>query len=463
MPGFDRRIDAASVASYATFGYVPGPGSIFAGVRKLPPAHYLVYADGRTSLHRYWSLDPTVKTTLNERDAEDALAEKLDAAVSSRLVSDVPFGAFLSGGLDSSVVVALMSRHLSMPVQTFSIGFKEAAFNELSDARRVANHLGTDHHELVVEPDAVALLEQLVWYLDEPFADASAVPTFLVAQLARTHVKMALTGDGGDEAFAGYDRYLRYLKLQQLGAARKPASLAAAAIGPLLPGELGHRVRRVGRRLAESFPQSYLSGVALSSPELVRELLPRAAPGEAYAGLALDREALGRLGDLDRIVAIDFASYLPDDILVKLDRMAMANSLEGRSPLLDHRLVEFAVSLPASLRVHGGRGKHLLRKVAARWLPADVLAKPKQGFGIPLAEWFRGPLRELASDTIESRPFRERGFFDVAVARRCLSTHLARQADMSETLWLLMSFELWCRRFIDGAATVPTIAAALTA
>jgi asparagine synthase (glutamine-hydrolysing) len=450
VPGFDSTLDHAAIGAYVTYGYVPNPGSIFARVRKLPPAHYLTYRDGRVALSRYWSLEWKDSAPLDERAAEDALATKLDEAVSSRLVSDVPFGAFLSGGLDSSVVVALMSRHLSQPVQTFSIGFREAAYNELSDARRVAEHLGTEHHELVVEPDAVELLQQLVWYLDEPFADASAVPTFLVSKLARSKVKMVLTGDGGDEAFGGYDRYLRYLKLQRFGAAKPLAALAAGAAGRVAPGTLGYRLRRIGDRLRQPFPASYLSGVALTPPEISQRLLGE-SKYSPYDGLNFDRKSLERLGDLDRIVAIDFASYLPDDILVKLDRMAMANSLEGRSPLLDHRLVEFAVNLPPTLRVRDGRGKHLLRKVAARWLPPDVLAKPKQGFGMPLGQWFRGPLRELASDVLASRAFRERGLIDPAAARECLDHHLAGAADMSEVLWLTLSLELWCRRYLDRA------------
>jgi asparagine synthase (glutamine-hydrolysing) len=452
VPGFDRTLDSAAIGAYVTYGYVPNPGSIFAKVRKLPPAHYLTYRDGRASLHRYWSLEWKASAPLDERAAEDMLAAKLDEAVSSRLVSDVPFGAFLSGGLDSSVVVALMSRHLTQPVQTFSIGFREAAYNELSDARRVADHLGTEHHELVVEPDAVALLQQLVWYLDEPFADASAVPTFLVAQLARTKVKMVLTGDGGDEAFGGYDRYLRHLKLQRFGAAKPLAAFAAGAAGRLVPGALGYRLRRIGDRLRQAFPASYLSGVALTPPEISRRLLGDSTYSP-YGGLNFDLHTLDGLGELDRAVAIDFASYLPDDILVKLDRMAMASSLEGRSPLLDHRLVEFAVNLPPSLRVREGRGKHLLRKVAARWLPADVLAKPKQGFGMPLGQWFRGPLRELAADVLASRAFRERGLLDAATARECLDRHLAGAADMSEVLWLTLSLELWCRRYLDRASS----------
>ncbi len=450
VPGFDRSIDDDAVQGYVCFGYVPAPRSIFSSVKKLLPAHFLRYRDGDVSIHRYWQLEFGQRHDLNENEAEEQLASLLDQAVSSRLVADVPFGAFLSGGLDSSVVVALMARHMNQPVRTFSIGFKEAAYNELSDARRVAEHLGTRHRELVVEPDAVDLLQQLVWFLDEPFADSSAVPTYLVSKLAREDVSMVLTGDGGDEVFAGYDRYIKFLKLQQLGALKPFAALAARSAGSLMPGSLGYRLGRLGERLQQPFPDSYLSSVAVSRADIAQRLLGGRG-GEHYRSIDGLLSDLPDGDDLDRIVAIDIGSYLADDILVKLDRMAMANSLEGRAPLIDHRLVEFAVRLPAAMRVRDGRGKHLLRQVARRWLPSDVLDKPKQGFAIPLAAWFRGPLRELASDIIGSRAFRERGLIAPAAADAYLADHLAGRADHGETLWLVLSLELWARRFLDGA------------
>jgi asparagine synthase (glutamine-hydrolysing) len=452
VPGFQRGLDADALRGYVRYGYVPTPASIFASVRKLPPGHYLRYVDGRCELKQYYALDFGVKhAPMQAAEAEERLAQLLDHAVHSRMVADVPFGAFLSGGLDSSVVVALMTQHSSQRVRTYSIGFKEAAYNELSDARRVAEHLGTEHHELVVEPDAVALLEKLVWHLDEPFADSSAVPTFLVSQLARTQVTMVLTGDAGDETFAGYDRYLRFLKLQRLGALKTPAALAARIAGGMLGGARGYRLRAIAARLGQAFPDSYLSGVAVSRPEVVRDLLGEAAGGAHADPLrALMANASARHSMLDRIIEIDFASYLPDDILVKVDRMAMANSLEGRVPFLDPRVVEFAIALPDSLRVRDGRGKHLLRRVAERWLPADVLAKPKQGFAIPLGQWFRGPLRALAEDVLSSRAFRERGLIDATAARACLDDHLAGRADRGESLWLILSLELWARRFLDS-------------
>ena len=455
VPGFSRDVAPEAVRAYVCFGYVPSPGSIFAGVHKLPAGHTLRFVDGKVTVQRYYQLELEPKHQLSEEDAERELARLLDQAVASRLVADVPFGAFLSGGLDSSVVVALMSRHLSQPVRTFSIGFHEAEFNELSDAKRVSRHLGTEHHELVVEPDAVDLLQSLVWYLDEPFADSSAVPTYLVAKLAREHVKMVLTGDAGDEAFAGYDRYLRYLDLQRLGALKPAAAATAAVAGHLVPAERGFRLRRIAERLRQPFPDSYLSGVAVTRASVADDLLGEAVSPEAaghYGGLAAVARASETLDALDRCVAIDFASYLPDDVLVKLDRMAMANSLEGRAPFLDHRVVEFAVRLPRELRVKGHRGKYLLRKVAARWLPPEVLSKPKHGFGIPLAKWFRGPLAGLAADLLGSQAFRERGLIRAEAAQRYLKEHLAGQADYGELLWLVLSLELWARRYLDAGA-----------
>lgn len=451
-PDCPRDLDTDALRAYLTFGYVPSPQSIFGGVRKLPPAHYVRYREGQPSLHRYWQPSLAEKTTLSETQASERLAELLDRAVASRLVSDVPFGAFLSGGLDSSTVVALMARHMSQPVKTFTIGFKEAAYSELDDARKVAQHLGTEHHELVVEPDAVALLQQLVWHFDEPFADSSAVPTFLVSQLASKHVKMVLTGDGGDEMFGGYDRYLRLMALERTGLLRRPAAAALRLAGALIPDPMGGRLSRVGERMGMPFAERYLSGVALMRADTARALNARAG-GENHYDLPLLHHPGHDLGAgnsvLDRAVAIDLQSYLPDDILVKLDRMAMATSLEGRSPFLEPELASFALSLPESMRVRDGRGKHLLRKVAEPWLPSRAISKPKQGFAIPIAEWFRGPLSGLAADTFASRSFRERGLCDPQAADSLLATHLSGRVDHSEALWQVLCLELWAQRFMQ--------------
>ena len=448
LPGFRRDVDTSVLPGYFAFGYVPSPKSIFRDVRKLPAGHYAVWRDGRLREERYWSLDFSPTFRGSEAEAVEQLHERLQAAVDDRLVADVPFGAFLSGGLDSSVVVALMAQRMTRPVKTFSIGFKEARYSELSGARRVADILGTEHHELVVEPEATELIETLVWHLDEPFADSSALPTFLVSELARPHVKMVLSGDGGDEAFAGYERYLKFLALERLGPLRGPAALGLRAAGGVLPGLFGQRLRRIGQRLGERFPDSYLSGVALSRPDQMQALLGPAG-AEGYASL----HPLFPPGDtrpmIDRIVDADIRSYLLDDILVKLDRMTMAASIEGRAPLLDHRVVEFAARLPAHLRIRDGRGKHVLREVARRWLPSDVLDKPKQGFAIPLPEWFRAKLGVMAGDVFASRAFRERGWVQPAIVDGLLAEHRSGRADHAEPLWQVLVLELWARRFMD--------------
>ena len=457
-PDCPRDLDDEALRAYLAYGYVPGPQSVFSGIRKLPPAHYLRYRDGRASLHRYWRPSLAPKSALDDDEAAEQLEELLDRAVASRLVSDVPFGAFLSGGLDSSTVVALMARRMDRPVKTFTIGFREAAYSELDDARLVARHLGTEHHELVVEPDAVELLHKLVWHFDEPFADSSAVPTFLVSELARTQVKMVLTGDGGDEMFGGYDRYLRLLQLERLGGLRRPAAGLLGMAGAVLPGQRGERLSRIGERLRLPFEERYLSGVAVMREDIARRLRPGAGGPRHFHLPALDEPGsdLGA-GDapLDRAVAIDLQSYLPDDILVKLDRMAMAASLEGRSPFLQPDLAQFALRLPLRQRVRDGRGKHLLRTVASKWLPPRAAAKPKQGFAIPLADWFRGPLRTLAADTFASRAFRERGLLQAAAADELLRDHVERGIDRSEALWQSLCLELWARRFLDQGAALP--------
>ena len=450
LPGFTRSVDTRVLPAYFAFGYVPTPRSIFHGVRKLPPAHYAVYAQGKMREERYWALDFSPTFAGTEAEAEDELARRLDAAVSDRLVADVPFGAFLSGGLDSSVVVALMAQRMSQPVKTFSIGFHEARYSELSSARRVAEHLGTEHHELVVSPDATALIEKLVRHLDEPFADSSALPTFLVSELARPHVKMVLSGDGGDEAFAGYERYLKFLTLERLGPLRTPLGLGMQLAGSAVAGLRGFRLKRIGERLREPFPDRYLSGVALSRPEQMRALLGDAG-AEGYRSLHHLFPPNDMRPMIDRIVDADIRSYLLDDILVKLDRMTMAASIEGRAPLLDHRVVEFAVRLPQHLRVRAGRGKYLLRQVARRWLPSDVLDKPKQGFAIPLPDWFRGALGNMAADVFSSRAFRERGWVRPAAVDALLTAHRAGQADHAEPLWQVLCLELWAREFLEGA------------
>ncbi|HET9652503.1 MAG TPA: asparagine synthase (glutamine-hydrolyzing), partial [Usitatibacter sp.] len=413
VPGFEPKVSPQSAREYFALGYVPSPASIYEGVHKLAPAHYLTLERDRVSLRRYWALQYLPKWTGDEDTLAERLHEHLDDAVRARLVSDVPFGAFLSGGLDSSVVAALMARHLGQPLKAFTIGFREAAYDELPDARRVARHIGAEHHELVVEADAVRLLQRLVWHCDEPFADSSVVPTFLVAGLAAREVKMVLSGDGGDEAFAGYERYERYLRLESM--ARRAFGTAPALLGmasALTPGHLGRRLGRIGHRMRLPWPDSYLAGVAVSTPAAAARLLaPDMAALDPFARIRARFDGVSIGHSAERMLAGDVDTYLPDDVMVKVDRMTMAHSLEARAPLLDHRLLEFCARLPYAMKHDGVQSKKLLRRVAARLLPAETLHKRKQGFASPLGRWFRHDLRPLLEDLVAARSFRERGVF----------------------------------------------------
>jgi len=451
LPGFDKKVSSTAVHDYFVLGYVPAPESIFENVQKLQPAHYLVFQNSSLSTHRYWQLDFEPKWQDDEPTLKMELFRQLEDAVRVRLVSDVPFGVFLSGGIDSSIVAALMARNMSSPVKTFTIGFRESGFDETADARLVANHIGAEHHELVVEADAVSLMNDLAWHLDEPFADASSIPTYLVSKLAAGHVKMVLSGDGGDESFAGYERYLKYNTLNTV--AKIPFNLPGhllSLFGGITPGARGNRLRRIGNRLLMCYPERYLSGVALSNAEDLRLLFgPSMTENNPYRNIRSHFLSRDIVSSMDRILAGDMNTYLVDDVLVKVDRMTMANSLEARAPLLDHKLMEFAARLPVKYKLHKRTTKYLLKEAARMVLPAACLEKRKQGFGIPLAKWFRDDLRELMYDLLASRSFRERGIFDLAGARRCMDWHVEGRQDYSEQLWLLMSYELWARQYLD--------------
>ena len=456
VPGWQPRISMDAVQDFFSLGYIPAPDTIFEGIGKLPPGHWMSIEPGQDGgapnivQTRYSHVDFLPKWTDNEDTLQERLFAELDDAVRVRLVSDVPFGAFLSGGLDSSVVCALMTRHLSQPLKTFSIGFDEAGFDELPDARRVAQHLGTEHHEMVVRPDAANLLETLVHHFDEPFGDSSAIPTFLVSQLAARHVKMVLSGDGGDELFAGYSRYRRYATLQRIRHTTLGLAPGLARLGgALLPGTHGRRLSGIGQRLSLPWPDDYLALVALANPADLRLLFGERAHADPFSSV---RQRFVR-SDIDshaeQILSGDMDTYLVDDILVKVDRTTMANSLEARAPLLDQNLIAFAARLPFDLKLRGEQGKYLFRKVAARLLPAEVLTKRKQGFAIPLATWFRNDLRPMLLDTIGSRAFKERGIFDQAGIQRLVNEHQQGLQDRGELLWMVMVLETWMRTLPD--------------
>ena len=452
VPGWTPQLSMPAVQDFFSLGYIPAPNTIFEDIAKLPPAHWMSIEPGRDGgaptiqQTRYAHVDFQPKWTDDEATLEERLLAELDDAVKVRLVSDVPFGAFLSGGLDSSVVCALMTRHLSQPLKTFSIGFEEAAFDELPDARRVAEHLGTEHHELVVRADATGLLDTLAHHFDEPFGDSSAIPTYLVSQLAAKHVKMVLSGDGGDELFAGYSRYRRYAALQRIrrGTLGMGPELARLA-GALIPGAKGRRLAGIGQRMGLPWPDDYLALVGLASPADLGLLFGERAKTDPFGSIRQRFVRSDIDSDMERILSGDMDTYLADDILTKVDRTTMAVSLEGRAPLLDQNLIAFAARLPFDMKLRGEQGKYLFRKVAARLLPADVLNKRKQGFAIPLASWFRTDLKPMLLDTIGSRAFRERGLFSMQGIQTLVDEHQQGLQDRGELLWMVMVLETWLK------------------
>jgi asparagine synthase (glutamine-hydrolysing) len=399
---------------------------------------------------------------MNEADALAELRLRLTQAVRSRLISDVPLGAFLSGGIDSGLVVALMAELSTSPVKTFSIGFEEKEFDELRYARLVAKRYGTDHHEFVVRPNAMELLPRLVWHYNEPFADSSAVPTFVLSELTRRHVTVALNGDGGDESFAGYERYRANVLAQRYdrvpGIFRRPAGHVAAMMpGSAVSGSLFARGRRFLDALGETPERRYVRWMShfnqsmkmeLCQPDFLEACGPDAAHVlvDAYA----DSDALDFV---DATLDVDTRNYLPDDLLVKVDIATMAHGLEGRSPLLDYRLMEFAASLPSALKLKGGVKKYILKMAAAPYLPREIIDRPKMGFGVPLESWFRTDLKELAFDTLLSTRMRDRGYFRQAFVRRLLEEHVRGTRSWHYQLWNLLMLELWHRVFIDQRPT----------
>jgi asparagine synthase (glutamine-hydrolysing) len=464
-PDVSRTPDPAAIDEYLTYGYIPAPRTAYRGVHKLPPAHYLACTlrDGadEVRLERYWRLSYGPKSTLTEDEAAQGLLEVLTEAVRLRLIADVPLGALLSGGVDSSLVVALMSRLSSGPVRTFSIGFDEREFDELPYARAVARQYGTEHHELTVRPEALEVLPTLVRHYGEPFADSSAVPSYYVARQARAHVKVALNGDGGDESFAGYERYLGSALADRFrwvpGLVRKGLSGLA---GLLIPDWLPRRSRlRQARRFLEAVgrptAQRYLGWVSyfspaqkasLYTPGLRAQLGGQDGEGWFLAEFEAERKEGG--DGLDTLLGLDVRSYLPYDLLVKMDIATMANSLEARSPLLDHKVMEFAARLPSSCKIKRTALKYLLKKVAGGLLPAENLHRRKMGFGVPVGTWMRSELRPLLEDTLLSSAARTRDYIRPEPLRQMFEEHVSGRRDHAYQLWALLWLELWHREFV---------------
>lgn len=461
-----REIDAAAVSCYLKFGYVPAPGAILGGIEKVMPGEIVsIGVNGRISRSRYWRLEDAVAEgveaplEVSDGEAIEMFSSLLADAVGRQMISDVPLGAFLSGGIDSSSVAALMIASGKGPVRTFSIGFPDLGFDESAYAARVARHIGSIHSELVMTAaDALATVPLVPEIYDEPLADASQIPTFLVSKLTRSHVTVALSGDGGDELFAGYDRYKvltwfsRYAGPMptrfRLAAGAMLGALPPAILnhvshllrGGAVPQRLGDKVRNLSRVLTLD-PDGFYTRLVSQVPDVGLHMGDRENP----AGLG---EAPRGLGVLDRARFLDTVTYLPDDILQKVDRASMAVALEARPPLLDHRIVEFAWRLPPRFLVRNGETKWLLRRVLDRFVPRHLVERPKMGFGVPIGEWLRVPLRDWAEDLLAPARYGG-GILDVKPAQEIWRRHISREKDYGYQLWTLLSFEAWRRQWVE--------------
>jgi asparagine synthase (glutamine-hydrolysing) len=456
-PSVQAEPDLAAIDQYLTWQYVPSPATAFAGIRKLPPGHYLTCTrSGDLRVEHYWRLPDARTSAAPEAQIAEELEALLRESVRLRLRADVPVGVMLSGGIDSGMVTALTAQATAAPVSTFSVGFEEESHDELPYARMVAQRYGTRHHEIVLRPQLVDVLPRLVRHYNEPFADSSAIPTYYVCQALREEVTVALSGDGGDESFAGYGRYADVLAWSRLDALplplRRSLAVPVQGVAGMLPysnrtARMSRGLRMVGGTTAER----YLQQVSIMKDEERRECYTpfflEASGRGAFDRLRPIAEVEGAAGALDWMMRYDLKTYLPDCLMVKTDIASMANSLEVRSPLLDHRVVEFASCLPSHLKLRDGVGKWILKQVAAKLLPEAVVAKPKSGFGIPLAHWLRGPLQPLVRDTLLGEAFARRGLFRQPFVRRMVDEHFAGTRDWSNRLWSLVFLELWYREF----------------
>jgi asparagine synthase (glutamine-hydrolysing) len=464
IPGIAPALDRTALAQYLSFGYVSAPASLFAGVRKLEPASALIVEDGRCTIRRYWQLPREVDASVSDQQWVERVRAEMERSVRDQMVSDVPLGAFLSGGLDSSAVVAFMSRASDQPVKTYSIGFRGSSgaelYNELPHARQVANSFGTDHHEILVQPDVAALLPQLVWHMDEPIADAAFITTYLVSKFAREQVTVILSGVGGDELFGGYTRYLdeHYRRLYR----RIPAAIRRGLIDPVarrLPSDRHSRVLNKLRLakaflLADALPfeQRYGAFMQVYSAAERSRLLRGDVQGfddciaRAFAGTT-------SADTLRRLMEVDLATQMPEDLLMLTDKMSMAVSLECRVPLLDQRLVALASQIPGSLRMRGGDLKHVMKRALQGVLPESILRREKRGFGAPIGAWFKAELAALVRDLLAKETIERRGLLDPEEVQRTVREHELQQADRTDHLLALITLEIWCRLYLDGAST----------
>ena len=457
-----RVVDPEALDGYFSFGAVPAPRTILQGVAQVQPAHYLVWEAGQLRIVEYWDVPYGTILHRSEGETLEAFGEVFDEAVRLRMISDVPLGAFLSGGVDSSAVVVAMARHSDRPVVTTSVGFMERAYSELDHARAVSQTVRSDHHEVVVQPRAVEILPRLVWHLDEPFADSSALPTYYVSKAARERVTVALSGDGGDEVFAGYQRRYGLNRWEARLRRWLPPWVRERVLGPIgriypkadwLPRPL--RAKYLLQNLGMTFEQAYFNDLSLFRPEEKARLLsPEFASqlngSDPFDTFARHFDRVRGLDTLNRLLYVDLKTWLANDILVKVDRMSMANSLEVRSPLLDHKVIEFAATVPPELKYRGRVSKYLLKRHLEGRVPRSVIYRSKQGFEIPVAAWLRGELREMSEDLLVSPRALGRGYVRPGRVREIWGAHQRKERNHSAQLWALMVLELWHRIFLEG-------------
>jgi asparagine synthase (glutamine-hydrolysing) len=459
-PDVSRDIQPEALDYYLSFMCIPAPLTAYRAIRKLEPGHWLRWRNGNIEIQRYWQPDFTKKLKISEEEAGERTVELLREAVRVRLMSEVPLGAFLSGGIDSSAVVALMSQESSERVKTFSIGFEEQDFSELHHARRVAEHVGAEHHEFIVRPDAVEVLPLLVEHYGEPYADSSAVPTYYVAKETRKHVTVALNGDGGDESFAGYERYIamglteKYRKLPYFF--RELLIRNAVNLFPTDPTKRS-KIKSAQRLLAvveRNKSGRYMHWMSTFNDEtkqpLYSDFFREQTKGANATGvLETWMQRANGIGVVDALLLTDQMTYLPNDLLVKVDIATMAVSLEARSPFLDHHVIEFAASLPQNLKLRRLTGKYLLKKVLRKLLPSENLNRRKMGFGVPIGHWFRGKMQPFLREVVLSDKALRRGLFKPETVRQLVELHTRGERDHSHQLWTLLMLELWFNRFID--------------
>lgn len=460
VPGISRRLDPESVDLYLTYQYVPHPRTILKGFSKLPPGHYAVWRNDELTVKRYWQPDFNLEQRRLPGEDREELRALMTSSVEMRLQSEVPLGAFLSGGVDSTVVVGLMQKLSNQTVKTFSIGFPVSEYDETGYARLVSERFGTDHEEFQVEPDALDILPKLVWHYDEPFADSSAIPTWYVSEMTRRHVTVALTGDGGDELFAGYPRYRAVALAQWFDRLPWPARAALAGrLWQRLPASPRQKsFRRRLKRFAEmlALPQwpRYLGWIAifnearragLYSDDFVAQL-----PDQDPIRFLLDAAADCRQRDpVTATSLVDLVTYLPCDLMTKVDIASMAHSLECRQPMLDHRVVELASRMPLSQKYRRGHGKRILLEAFNDLIPREVVHRRKMGFGVPLDHWFRGPLASFTRDVFSDSRTQQRGLFDPEAVNLLVEEHIAGRFDHAYRLWALLILELWQREWLD--------------